>query len=295
MPHFDADSATAHVSLQYPTAPFLPEMPLAGDPPLQARLWGANHIRALESTQVLLTLDFAGVTQWLESADSSHLFPSLESRARNLPTNCVLAFHMPGPLTVLGSATGLEGIRLWDVLPLRPLCARAIGRIAEQVVGRLQSMGHSPLVVLDEPLACSLDAANPANLYLLEEAFGPARRLAARVGVHWCCPPPLDVLLNVDLDYASIDLVRFGDLVRTRRRTLERWLARDRVLVLGVIDAADPASDALARERIAALCLPRESAILVAPTCGTSTFPLAREVEIARKLNDLATSLKESS
>ena len=290
LPHSDVDAACRHIAAAYGDAPFVPELPANGDAPLHARAFAKDLVQEIGATTTRLRIGVSDIHAWIEEAppcsEIGERFDALAPGA--FPT----AMHLPGPLTALGCAISVEGVRLWDVPQLRIAFARRTARRAIALAERAVAVGHRPLVVLDEPCAEMLDAANPANLLLLETSVAPLREAGFAVGVHWCCKPPIDVLLGVDLDYASVDLVRYADVVAGRRRSLERWLARGRTLVLGIVDAASPDDAETAANRVLAMGLPRDSAILVAASCGTSRTSVARETETAQTLRDAAGKLK---
>jgi hypothetical protein len=290
LPHPDLHAACRHIAAAYVEAPFLPELPAIGDAALHARAFASELIAEIGATTTRLRVGVSDAHAWIEEAPVNvHVG---ERFATVAPGAYPTAIHLPGPLTALGCATSAEGVRLWDVPQLRIAFARRTAREATAIARCATDAGHLPLVVLDEPCADALDAANPANLLLLETCVAPLREAGIAVGVHWCCKPPIDVLLGVDLDYASIDLVRYADVASARRRSLQRWLARGRTLVLGIVDATAPDDAETAANRVAAMGLPRDSAILLATSCGTSRMSVARESETAQLLRDAAGKLK---
>jgi methionine synthase II (cobalamin-independent) len=181
--------------------------------------------------------------------------------------------QIAGPTTVRWAATLDDGRRVADVPELERALYRLVLARALAMVRALRERGTTPIFFFDEPGLVALDPADPRHFVLLQElkiAVLALRVEGALVGVHCCGNTAWDALLDLGMDYLSLDVHLSIEAVRRSREALGRFLAGGGRLALGLIPTNVGARYALADLCAAVRAIEAVPLVecLLTPACG---------------------------
>ncbi len=215
--------------------------------------------------------------------------------------------QIAGPMTVQWALTLRDGSPAERLPGLSAQLYRMVLARALAMARKLKAQGVKPLLFIDEPGLYGLTLASPKQLLGLQELrlmIEALRKEAVEVGLHCCSNTEWDAILELNLNYLSIDSsLSLGTLLSPRHvAKLDAFLASGGKLSLGVINTRESAARAEPAELFFNLLRTFEtegalepgrvqkclSEALYTPACGLAFHPAAQAESILARLNEFA-------
>ena len=221
----------------------------------------------------------------------------------DLDQSTPLKAQIAGPCTLLASMRDAWQQPLWHVEAIRDAVSLYLAALAAESARRVHAAHPLAALFLDEPMLGHLENSGEADgaLRTLAPAIEAIRGAGLAVGLHVCSTPPFAIIDRLELDFCSLDLVRYGREIEAEGRRLAGLSRRGTRLVLGVVpvlgDERTPPPCDLLRSFLGALPAADQDAVserlLLSPSCGTLLAPPDREEAIALALRCAAEELSQ--
>jgi methionine synthase II (cobalamin-independent) len=146
--------------------------------------------------------------------------------------------QLAGPLTVRWVARTSKGGPLSSVPDLDRQVLQLVLAKAMALAQALRKAGATPLIFLDEPGLYAFDRTDPLHLLSLQELKMVAtalQREGAWVGMHCCSNTAWPLMMDLGLDFLSVDTRLSLDALLEDAAAFTRFLASGGTLSLGVI------------------------------------------------------------
>ena len=158
-----------------------------------------------------------------------------EVENRKLP---FVKIQLAGPCTVRWVAKTTDGLPVSDVLQLEKQIFRLLWAKSLAMVKALRRIGATPVFTFDEPGLYALHPADARHLLALQELKMlciALQKEGALVGVHCCSNTQWASLLNLGLDFLSMDVRLSLDAVLENTDAFRRFIQCGSTLMLGIV------------------------------------------------------------
>lgn len=307
LPTIHTDAALAHAFST--SIPFFPQLPqrsprefmiaqaLDGLPGLTIDADGSAQIdskRWNDSQPKLAAKLDADLAHALSPFRSPALLEGYEPRSES--ASCWRAFLFEceerkvrrAKIQIVGPVTVQWAVNAPDLEELASTLVRFVLLRSLAMAHALQARGIEPILFLDEPGLAMWQAAQPTHRALLQElatVITTLKRQEITVGLHCCGQTAWNEILNLPMDWLSIDAGLSGTVLAQHRTALDAFFERGGKLALGLVPTQPGSTDRpiwqvpdWMRPRIAALT----------PACGLALLKVTEADAILEKLLEVS-------